>query len=50
MQFAALLEYINFMAKKDIIVDASNLQAVKENVVAVPNIKAWIETRPRENL
>ncbi|KAJ8915851.1 hypothetical protein NQ315_004665 [Exocentrus adspersus] len=48
--FIALLDYINFMAKKDIIADSPNLQSVKENVLKVPNVKDWIEKRPKDNL
>ncbi|XP_018560948.1 glutathione S-transferase-like [Anoplophora glabripennis] len=48
--FVSMLDYINFMAKKDIIADSPNLQIVKENVLKIPNIKAWIEKRPKDNL
>ncbi|XP_023313071.1 glutathione S-transferase-like isoform X2 [Anoplophora glabripennis] len=48
--FTASLDFINFMAKKDIIANSPNLQKVKQNVVKIPNIKAWLEKRPKDTL
>ncbi|XP_034934996.1 glutathione S-transferase-like [Chelonus insularis] len=44
--FVALLDYLNFMAGFDIIEKYSNLKALKEKVLAIPQIKAWVEKRP----
>ncbi|KAK9878742.1 hypothetical protein WA026_023673 [Henosepilachna vigintioctopunctata] len=46
LYFIALLDYMNQMAKTDIIVDHPNLLAVKNNVLSLPAIKTWIEKRP----
>ncbi|XP_023313069.1 glutathione S-transferase-like isoform X2 [Anoplophora glabripennis] len=48
--FVSMLDYISLMAKKDIIGGSPNLQIVRENVLKIPSIKAWIEKRPKENL
>ncbi|XP_023313068.1 glutathione S-transferase-like isoform X1 [Anoplophora glabripennis] len=45
--FTAILDFFNFMIKKDIITNFPNLQKVKENVEKIPNIKAWLEKRPK---
>lgn len=45
--FVALLDYINYMLKFDLVEKYPNLQKVKENVTAVPAIKEWIERRPK---
>nr|UCR60997.1 glutathione-S-transferase [Aphelinus asychis] len=44
--FVALLDYLNFMAKYDIIEKAESLKALKEKVLAEPGIKAWVAKRP----
>lgn len=44
--FVALLDYLNFMTKFDIIEKAENLKKLKESVLAEPGIKAWVEKRP----
>lgn len=46
LYFAALLDYLSFMVKSDLIEGYANLQAVKNNVYGIPAIKNWIETRP----
>ncbi|XP_045462158.1 glutathione S-transferase isoform X2 [Harmonia axyridis] len=50
LYFVSLLEYINFMLKKDLIENRPNLIAVKNNVLNVPAIKEWIEKRPKTNM
>lgn len=46
LYFLGLLEYLNVMAKGDITEGCPNLQAVINNVLAIPVIKKWVETRP----
>ncbi|XP_018560946.1 glutathione S-transferase-like isoform X1 [Anoplophora glabripennis] len=48
--FTAILDFLNFMVKKDIISSFPNLQKVKENVETIPNIKAWLGKRPKDAL
>ncbi|XP_074037126.1 glutathione S-transferase [Leptinotarsa decemlineata] len=48
--FAAMLPYLNNMAKKDITGDYPNLRAVNEHVLALPAIKAWVEKRPKTSV
>ncbi|XP_060520492.1 glutathione S-transferase-like [Cylas formicarius] len=43
--FVGLIDYMNFMAKKDLLAGVPNLQKVKENVLAVPNVKTYISNR-----
>nr|UEN71122.1 glutathione S transferase-S4 [Glyphodes pyloalis] len=45
--FVGLLDYLNFMAKFDLLEKHENLKALKEKVLAVPAIKAWVEKRPQ---
>lgn len=47
MVFVALLDYLNFMTKFDITEKHENLKALKEKVLALPKIKAWVEKRPQ---
>ncbi|XP_065201773.1 glutathione S-transferase isoform X2 [Planococcus citri] len=44
--FVALLDYLNDMSGYDIIEKAENLKALKDKVLAVPKIKAWVDKRP----
>jgi glutathione S-transferase len=45
--FVAVLDYLNFMAKIDLLEGHPKLQALKEQVVGIPQIKSWIEKRPK---
>jgi len=47
--FVGLIDYINFMAKKDLLAIAPNLQKVKDHVIEVPSIKKYIEKRPNKH-
>ncbi|XP_060820574.1 glutathione S-transferase-like [Bombus pascuorum] len=46
LTFVALLDYLNFMYKSDLIANYENLKLLEEKVLLLPNIKKWIETRP----
>lgn len=46
LYFVAILDYLNFMTKQDLIEKYPNLKALKEKVLAVDSIKKWIEKRP----
>ncbi|RZC43019.1 glutathione S-transferase [Asbolus verrucosus] len=50
LYFVALLKYLNFMCGTDIIADYSNLVALKNTVLEIPAIKAWVEKRPKSDL
>ncbi|CAH1953384.1 unnamed protein product [Acanthoscelides obtectus] len=45
--FTSLIDYINVLVDNDIIAKAPNLQAVKNKVWSVPNIKKWMDKRPQ---
>lgn len=45
--FVGLLDYVNMMARLDITEKYPNLQQVKKNVLAVPQIKDWVDKRPK---
>lgn len=47
--FVAVLDYLNFMAKIDTLEGRPNLKALKEKVLEVPQIKAWVAKRPTNN-
>lgn len=44
--FVSLLDLFNFMAKTDLLEGRPKLQALKEQVLAIPQIKLWMEKRP----
>ncbi|KAK5640320.1 hypothetical protein RI129_011131 [Pyrocoelia pectoralis] len=44
--FVALLDYLNFMIKKNLIADYPNLQVLQKNVLNLPGIKEWVAKRP----
>lgn len=47
LYFVGMLDYLNAMAGVDLLADRPSLQAVRNNVVNLPAIKAWIEKRPK---
>jgi len=47
--FVAVLDYLNFMATIDLLEGRPNLKALKEKVLEVPQIKAWVAKRPTNN-
>jgi glutathione S-transferase len=48
--FTAVLDYLNYMAKKNLVDGYPNLQKVVDNVLALDSIKAWIAKRPQTDL
>lgn len=47
LYFVAVHEYLNLMAKMDIIEKRANLKKVVDNVLAIESIKKWVEKRPK---
>ncbi|XP_066602106.1 glutathione S-transferase-like [Prorops nasuta] len=47
--FVALLDYLNFMMKSDIIENYDQLKQLQKKVLEIPNIKAWVEKRPQSD-
>lgn len=48
LQYTAYYEYLNVMAGRDIEGGVcSNLKALRQKVSEIPQIKAWIERRPK---
>ncbi|XP_015183848.1 PREDICTED: glutathione S-transferase-like [Polistes dominula] len=47
LTFVALLYYLNYMMKSNIIEKYDNLTALQDKVLNHPNIKKWIEKRPK---
>lgn len=43
---AGILDYLNYMCKKDILEGYPGLKALVESIQAIDSIKAWIEKRP----
>ncbi|XP_033317741.1 glutathione S-transferase-like [Bombus bifarius] len=46
LTFVALLDYLNFMYKSDLIENYENLKLLEKKVLLLPKIKNWIERRP----
>lgn len=40
-----IIDYVNFMAGKDLLAASPNLLKVKDNVAAVPSVKKYLEVR-----
>ncbi|CAL7934088.1 unnamed protein product [Xylocopa violacea] len=47
LTFVALLDYLNFMNKSDLIEKYENLKQLREKVLSLPAIKSWVEKRPK---
>ena len=47
LAFVALLDYLNAMAKFNIIEKYENLKALQKKVLELPKIKSWVEKRPK---
>ncbi|XP_070498601.1 glutathione S-transferase-like [Chironomus tepperi] len=50
LYFVGILDYLNFMAKKDLTENHPNLTKVKETVLALEGIKNWVAKRPETEL
>lgn len=46
LTFVAVLDYLNYLAKYDVIEEFDALKQLKEKVLAIPEIKAWVAKRP----
>lgn len=46
LYFVGILDYLNAMVKEDLVENRPKLKALRENVLALPPIKAWVEKRP----
>lgn len=50
LYFVGILDYLNFMAKKDLTENRQNLTKVKETVLGLEGIKNWVAKRPQTDL
>jgi len=50
LYFVAVLDYVKFMTKPELIDNYPNLLAVVKNVLAVESIKSWVDKRPSSEL
>jgi len=48
--FTAILDYLNYMAKKDLVANHPNLKQVVDNVLGIESIKNWVAKRPPTEL
>lgn len=46
LYFVAVFEYMNVVAKFDMIEKYPNLVELKKKILAIPSIKAWVDKRP----
>lgn len=49
LTFVALLDYLNFMMGSNIIEKYENLTQLKNKVLAIPQIKSWVDKRPESD-
>jgi prostaglandin-H2 D-isomerase / glutathione transferase len=47
LYFAAIKEYMSFVAKYDLTEKYGNLKKVVDNVMAIDSVKKWVEKRPK---
>lgn len=45
--FAAISDSISTAYESDITEDKPHLKALKEKILSIPSIKAWVEKRPK---
>lgn len=45
--FVGISDSLNTAYESDITKDKPHLKSLKEKVLAIPNIKAWVEKRPK---
>jgi len=50
LYFVAILDLLNFMAKSDLLESRPKLRALKEQILALPEIKLCVEKRPQTSL
>jgi len=48
--FTAVLDYMNYMSKKDLTANHPHLKQVVDNVLAIESIKKWVAKRPETEL
>lgn len=48
--FTAILDYLNYMAKMDLLENYPKLKKLTETVFALDGIKQWVEKRPKTDL
>lgn len=46
LYFVAVLDYLNFMAKRDLTAGYPSLKKVVDNVLSLESIKKWVAKRP----
>jgi len=46
IHFVAILDFLNLLAKVDLLEGRPNLQAHKIKILDIPQIKSWIAKRP----
>ncbi|XP_075215228.1 uncharacterized protein LOC142321122 [Lycorma delicatula] len=50
LYFVAITDYLNYLLKFNITEKHSNIQALHDKVVSIPQIKAWIGKRPKSTI
>ena len=48
--FTAILDYLNYMTKSDLVANHPNLQRVVDNVTSIESIRSWIDKRPKTEI
>uniref|UniRef100_A0A182FM24 glutathione transferase n=2 Tax=Anopheles albimanus TaxID=7167 RepID=A0A182FM24_ANOAL len=48
--FAAILDYLNYMTKTDLVANHPNLAKVVDNVTSIESIRNWIDKRPKTEI
>lgn len=48
--FAGIIEYLNYLAKTDLVADFGNLRRVIDNVTCQDGVQEWINNRPKTEI
>lgn len=48
--FVSIIDLLNYMAKIDLLENRPKLKALKEQVLAIPQIKSWVNKRPKTEI
>lgn len=50
LYFAAILDYLNYLTKTELVSPYENLRKVVDNVNSIESIKKWIDNRPKTDI
>lgn len=49
LYFVSILDHMKYITKIDLVKDRPRLTALKQKVLAIPQIQSWVAKRPKSN-